>query len=245
MLQLLSSSPTPLPLSGILPYELGRSELVASRISNNVPVDAVPPRLQVLLLLEHSPIWHVDVLPCVDTQNWSGINTAWCDLLVAAELAVHTDGVGNWHVGNGLLAEVVGGVVCVWDSGLSVHVLGLAAPVCAWVWGAGDVCGEDGEFALLGLDEPDVAWTEHGVGGGDHLAAESLDGGEGLLEALLEGLWDWDSFVGEGGEEEVVVVCHGGVVEKGSHGWLAGVLDQEVLSGAGVVLGGACINVSF
>ena len=185
------------------------------------------------------------MLPCVDAQNWSGVNTTWCDLLIAAELAVHTYSVGNWHVGNGLLAEVVGGIVCVWDSGLGVHVLGLAAPVSAWVWGAGNVCREDGEFALLRLDEPHVAWAEHGVSGSDHLAAESFDGGEGLLESLLESGWDWDGLVGEGGEEKVVVVCHGGVVEEGGHGWLTSVLDQEVLRGARVVLSGAWLDVSF
>lgn len=200
-----------------LPYELGRSELLTSRISDHVPVDAVPPRLQILLLLEHSPIWHVDVLPCVDAQNRSNIDSTWSDLLVGAELTVHAYSVGNWHVGNGLLTEVVGGVVCVWDGGLSVQVLRLAAPVRAWVWGAGDVCGEDGEFALLSLYEPDVAWTEHGVGGGDELAAEGLNGGEGLLKAALEGCWDCGGVGGECREEEVVVVCHGSVVEEGGH----------------------------
>ena len=225
--------------SGILPHKLGRRELLTSSISNNVPVDAVPPRLQVLLLLEHAPIRHVNVLPCVNTQNWSNVNSTWRDLLIGTELSVHTDSVGNWHVGNSLLAEVVGGVVCVWDSGLGVQVRGLAAPVCAWVWGAGNVCGEDGEFALLGLDKPDVARAEHGVGSGDEFAAEGLDGGEGLLEAALEGCWDGDGLGGEGGEEEVVVVCHGGVVEERRHRWLTGVLDQKVFGRAGVVLGGA------
>lgn len=37
----------------------------------------------------------------------------------------------------------------------------------------------------------------------------------------------------------MVVVRHGGVVEEGGHGWLAGVLDEEVLRRARVVFTGA------
>ncbi len=43
----------------------------------------------------------------------------------------------------------------------------------------------------------------------------------------------------------MVVVCHRGVVEEGGHRWLAGVLDEEVLGRAGVILGGACKPISY
>lgn len=87
----------------------------------------------------------------------------------------------------------------------------------AWVRGAGDVGGEERELAVLGLDEPDEAGAEHGVGGGDEFGAEGVDRGEGGFESALKGGGHGGRVGREGGEKEVVVVRHGGVVEEGCH----------------------------
>lgn len=234
------SLPLGFPLS---PDELGSLELLPSSIGNDIPINAIPPRLQILLLLQHAPIRHVDMLPRVDTEYWVDIDASRRDLRSRAEAAVRPDGVDNRHVRHGLLAVVVGRVRDI-GLGLGVHVLGLEAPVRAGIGRAGDVGGEQRKLALLGLDEPDEARPEHGVRGGDELAAQRLDGGEGGLHPLLEGRGHGGRGGGEGREEEVVVVRHGGVVEEGGHGGLAGIFDEEVLGRAGVVFGGTWDIVS-
>ena len=87
----------------------------------------------------------------------------------------------------------------------------------ARVGGAGDVGREKRVLAVFGLDEPDETGAEHGVGGCDEFAAQGVDRGEGGFETALEGRGHGGGVGREGGEEEVVVVCHGGVVEEGGH----------------------------
>jgi len=107
-----------------------------------------------------------------------------------------------------------------------VHIGVLTTPVSRGIGGTGEVGGEDGELGRGGLDEPDEAGAEHCRGGGDEFAAEGLDAAEGALEIAAEVGGHGVRVGGKVLEEEVVVVGHGGVVEDGGLGGLAGRGDE-------------------
>ena len=138
-------------------------------------------------------------------------------------------------------------------------VLGLAAEVGARVGRAGEVGVEHAEFdgaagapravAVPLRHEPREARPEHGGGRGQHLRAQRRERAEGLVDLgrelgghvgalgrLRGGARDQREGRGTGAgegyqgfEEEVVVVGHGGVVEKGGIAGIAGVFDGEGL----------------
>ena len=89
--------------------------------------------------------------------------------------------------------------------------------------------------------QPDEAGSEHGVRSGEELALELFEGGEGGRELRLQGLIGLFGALlgGHAAEEEVVVVGHGGVVEKGGKGRLAGVFLNEGLDIARALVNGS------
>lgn len=108
-----------------------------------------------------------------------------------------------------------------------VHVRGLHPPVGARVRRASEIGGQQAVVAGAGLDEPQEARAEHGRGGGDELAAQGVDGGEGGLELAAQVLGHGRAGGGDALEEEVVVVGHGGVVEDGGLVGFAGGHEED------------------
>lgn len=191
-------------------------------VAHYIPVYPVPPRRHEFVLVRDAPVLEPHMLPRVDTQHRRQIDASWRKwLLRVTEASMCTDRIRNLHGREpAVLAQRAEGRD------------GLLAPVMrTGVWRASQVCRQEAELLVIGLDKPDEARSEHGRGSGDHFAAKRLNGGEVLLEHLRErcrhGLW----VRRKGLEEEVVVVRHRGVVEQGCFVALAGVLDQEVLHG--------------
>ena len=58
-------------------------------IEDNVPVDAVPPALQVLLLTSNTVVHHPGVLPSVDTEDGLDINGTGGEVLLVRGVGAH------------------------------------------------------------------------------------------------------------------------------------------------------------
>ena len=124
--------------------------------------------------------------------------------------------------GLGSHASVDGGA----DGG---HVDGLLAEVGARVGGAGYVGCKDCEIVCgIFFHEPDMAGAEHGVCCCEEGEAEGGEGGERGVYCSEKGFgWRCGSGgCGEGAEEEVVVVGHGGVVEERGFRGIPSVFDS-------------------
>ena len=130
----------------------------------------------------------------------------------------------------------------------------LALPVCAAAeFAAESACAGDAGMVrrrVVRLHEPDEGGAESGGGVREEGFAESGERAEGGGEVALQVFGDV-GFVGrEAGEEEVVVVCHGGVVEDVCFGGLAGGQDGEgfwvvvfelvLYRGVGMCVSGCC-----
>lgn len=106
-------------------------------------------------------------------------------------------------------------------------------------WGAGQVGTEQLHLSfVLVFDDPDEARAEHGVGSFDHLDAQGVVAGEGVLDFQHEGAGGFGLLRGEAAEEDVVVAGHGGVVEEGCVVRGAAVFFDEAMRFGGCV-GGA------
>lgn len=93
---------------------------------------------------------------------------------------------------------------------------------------------------VAAFDEPDVAGAEHGVRGGDHGRAEGFDAAEGLGEEVGEVLRKGGGVGGEGGEELVVGPGGGGVVEERGGGGVPCCGEEDVFRQAGFVGRAGC-----
>lgn len=181
-------------------------------MSDLFPINQIPPGLCICNLAavatgSHAPIQQPRVLPGVQAQQRLQLDTARGQ--VPCALAVSVDLVLEVGLGGAIATD-------------GVHVCRLRAPVGSGVRRASEVGREDAEVTGAGFDEPDEAGAEHGGGGDDEFAAEGLDGGEGGLELVAEGVGHGCAGGRYALEEEVVVVCHGGVVEGGCLAGLAG-----------------------
>lgn len=194
------------------------------RISDSLPINSLPPSLGESLLPADAAgtdtvIPKPDVFPGVEAQERGELDATGGKLVLLLRHALDL----------GILEPGAAGAVLA----RGVHVGVLAAPVGGGVRRSGEVGGEDGEVGRGGLDEPDEAGAEHCRGGGDEFAAEGLDAAEGAFEVAAEVGGHGVRVGGEVLEEEVVVVGHGGVVEDGGLGGLAGRGDE---GGVGVLL---------
>lgn len=116
------------------------------------------------------------MFPCADPEQYLQIDGPRRKLGVASGVAAH-GACFQTFLG---ACVFVAGLVRQGVTGVGVQVAALGAEVRAWVGGAGDVGGEDGELAVGvsvgGFDEPNEAGAEHGVGGGEEGGAEGGDG---------------------------------------------------------------------
>lgn len=183
-----------------------------------IPVDLVPPLLEILQPAGDAVVVQPDVLPRVDAKQRGHVDTAQGFLRLLVTLPR--------HVAEGACVRI-----CV----LRVHVYGLATVVRAADGATGEVCGEDLEGArgaFVGLHEPYEARAEHGIGGVEERLSEGVHGGEVLVDEGQEGVGGLGLDVGvgvEAAEEEVVVEGHGRVVEQGGFHGIAGNVDDEGL----------------
>lgn len=124
-------SQTPAPSSrGTRPLHRRNSVVV---IKHNVPVNPIPPTLQVLILTRDAVVHHPRVLPGVNTQNRLYVNGTGSHVLLVLRMGAHGS--------SELVAERrIGGV--------GGHVDGLTAGVGGWVRRAGVVGAEDLHEAL-------------------------------------------------------------------------------------------------
>ena len=90
---------------------------------------------------------------------------------------------------------------------------------------------------ILLLNQPNKAGPEHGICGGDKGSAQGFVRGKGSLNLLGEGGGHFGGVGGDGAEEEVVVMGHGGVVEEGCVVGGAGVFEEDVFGYAIFVRG--------
>lgn len=134
-------------------------------VLNHIPVNTIPPALEVLVLSGDTVVHHPSVLPGVDAQNGLDIEASRRKVSRVFGVAAHESG----------------------EPGLgSGHVVGLAASVGGWVGRAGAVCAEDVQhaFALEVLGEPHKARTEHGACCCKEIHLEGVDGGRGVCDVL-------------------------------------------------------------
>lgn len=117
-------------------------------IKDHVPVNPIPPALEVLILTGDTVVHHPRVLPGVDAQNGLDVEGTGCENLVIL-------GVGA-HRSSKLVAKLGFGSV-------GGHVDWLAPRVGSWVGRASAVCAEDVHhaFTLEVFGEPYEAGTEH------------------------------------------------------------------------------------
>lgn len=150
----LKHAQTPIPVSRA-PRPLHRANRIVV-IKHDVPVNPIPPPLQILLLAGNAIVHHPRMLPGVDTQNGLHVDGAGGKALLV--LRVRTHGAGEL-VAEGCIGRVGG------------HVDGLAPGVGGRVGRTGVVGAEDlhQALALEVLGQPDEAGAEHGVGGGEEI----------------------------------------------------------------------------
>lgn len=122
----LKHAQTPVPVSRAPRALHGANSIVV--VKHNVPVNPIPPPLQVLLFSGNTVVHHPRVLPGVDTKNRLHINGAGGKALLV--LGVSTHGAGEL-VAEGCVGRVRG------------HVDGLATGVGGRVGGTGVVRTED------------------------------------------------------------------------------------------------------
>lgn len=154
----LEHAQTPVPV-GCGPRPRAHGVIV---VKHHIPVDAVPPSLQELVLARDSVVHHPRVLPCVDAENGLHVNGPGGQVLRVL-------GVGAHGTGKLVTQRGIGGV--------GGHVDGLPPRVGGRVGGAGVVGTEDLEHtvALKVLGEPDKTGAEHGAGGSQEVQLKGLD----------------------------------------------------------------------
>ena len=193
---------------------------------HDTPIHTLPPRLQIPPLPSNAPIPQPEMLPRAHPQQYLRARSP------QSHSRVQRAGCGAEGSRCSARAEFGdgGGV-------FGVHVDGLFAVVCAGEGGAGYIRTEDRQRRVVGgirlpgrvgFQEPDEAGAEHGGGGGEEGFFEGVGGGEGGREALAEerghGSWGWR----ERRHCVVRVPGHGGGVEEGGHGGVAGMGEEEV-----------------
>jgi len=155
---------------GRAPRTLDRADGIVV-VKHHIPVDPIPPALQVLVLSRDTVVHHPGVLPGVNTQNGLNVDGTGGQVLLILGMGTHRSGelVAERCVGR------VGG-----------HVNGLPPRVGSRVGRAGVVGAEDlhQTLALEVLGEPDEAGAEHGAGGGQEVELEGFDGGARVDDIL-------------------------------------------------------------
>jgi hypothetical protein len=191
-------------------------------LPDQVPVNLVPPCLEILPLAAHSVVLQPHVLPRVDAHERHHVDTTQ-RLLGALVLP------GGRAKGSDLVQRLVRfGVV-------RVEIVRLAAVVGARQRRAGEVRGQDAQAAKLrvvGLHEPDEAGAEHGLGRGKERLAQRVERRKVLCDLGAEvrrGLRLHVRGGAQAAEEEVVIEGHAGNVEGVGLCGVAGKVDDERL----------------
>lgn len=117
-------------------------------VEDHIPVNPIPPALEVLVLAGNTVVHHPRVLPGVNTENGLHVDGAGREVLLVLGVGAHRTGE--------LVAQL--GL-----RGVGGHVDGLPPGVGGRVGGAGAVGAEDVHhaFALEVLGEPDESGAEH------------------------------------------------------------------------------------
>lgn len=213
------------PASGILRF-LGRALLHA------VPIDGLPPVVQVLALSSQAKVVNEGVLPGANAQHGRNTGASGRDLRgFLAKLAVRAE-----------RAQGVGGLVLIVGRGRRIVSIDALLAVASFrERSSSGVGSEDAPGALgagglraLGVfapDKPDEARSEHGGGGIEEGGAQGVDGAESLDERLLEEVVarQLQRLGAETLVEEVVVESHAGVVEDGGVLGVTRVFQQQGL----------------
>lgn len=159
---------------------------------HNLPIDPIPPGLQERLLPGHAPLRQPAMLPSRHTKQRRQILPARRNVGAVTANEAHRSRPQVEHVVVLHRVRLFGHAAV--DAGVGRRqVAALLPEMGAGVGGAGEVGGEEGEVADAaavgggGVDQPDEAGAEHGVGGGEEGGAEAGDGGEGLGDFGEEG----------------------------------------------------------
>jgi hypothetical protein len=117
-------------------------------VEDHIPVNPIPPALEVLVLAGNTVVHHPRVLPSVDTENGLHVDSARGEALLVLGMGTHRPGelVAQWGL-----------------RGVGGHIDGLPPGVGGRVWRASAVGAEDVHhaFALEVLSEPDESGAEH------------------------------------------------------------------------------------
>lgn len=117
-------------------------------VEDHIPVNPIPPALEVLVLAGNTVVHHPRVLPSVDTENGLHVDSAGSEALLVLGMGTHRAGelVAQWGL-----------------RGVGGHIDGLPPGVGGRVWRASAVGAEDVHhaFALEVLSEPDESGAEH------------------------------------------------------------------------------------
>lgn len=117
-------------------------------VEDHIPVNPIPPALEVLVLAGNTVVHHPRVLPSVNTENGLDVDSAGSEALLVLGMGTHRAGelVAQWGL-----------------RGVGGHIDGLPPGVGGRVGRAGAVGAEDVHhaFALEVLGEPDKSGAEH------------------------------------------------------------------------------------
>jgi len=153
---------TPIPVNGG-PRALLRANGVVV-VEDHIPVNPIPPALEVLVLSGNTIVHHPCVLPGVDAENGLDVDGAGGKALLVL-------GVGA-HGSSELVAQLRLG-------GVGGHIDRLPPGVGGWVGRAGAVGAENVHqaFALEVFSEPHEAGAEHCACCRQEIQLQGLDGG--------------------------------------------------------------------
>lgn len=157
---------------------LGRGHSLVVLI-HGLPVDPVPPSLQILLLAGDAVVHQPHMLPGVDAQDGLDIKRTGRQALLVRGVVAHRT--------RELVAQRSVRV-------LGVHVDGLSPRMGGRVGRPGTVRADNLNQALpfQVLGQPDESWTEHGVGSGQKVLLQGLYRGAALVDLFGELVGDGD-----------------------------------------------------
>lgn len=140
---------------------------------HNLPVDPVPPPLQVLSLARNTVVHQPHMFPGVHAQNGMHVHRTRCQAPLVCRVSTHRTGVLVTKRG----IAVVGG-----------HVDGLSPGVRRRVRRAGVIRAENVHqpFPLQVLSQPHETGTEHGVGRGQKVELQRFNRGARVVDVFFE-----------------------------------------------------------
>lgn len=142
-------------------------------LRNMVPVNPVPPPLQILGLSTNTVVHHPCVFPSVDAENRLHVHSTGREVLLVLRVSAHRAG----KLVTQRSIRRLGG-----------HVDALAPGVRRWVGRAGVVGAVDVQqaFSLQVLAQPHESGAEHGVGGSQEIEFQGLNRRAAFDNVLFE-----------------------------------------------------------